>query len=157
MLKFANKFARTLKLAVVMSIALVALNSCKEDDNLLILSGELVEHSNCKNDIASEDDVSEHVDYSFDEATNKLTLKHTNAKFNCCLDFLYADISLVNDTILIKEVENLTVPCNCVCKYDLDMLITGVAAKKYTIKIEQHYIVFDVDLKETPNGSYTVD
>ena len=123
--------------------------------------GKLVKHSECKQEnIVLQDDVPENVsqiNYSFDAATNKLTLKHINVEFNCCIDSLYSDISLVNDTILIKEFEFVTNPCRCKCLYDLEMLVTGVEAKKYTVKITEPYnIVFDIDLKTTTTGSFNI-
>ena len=139
------------------------ITSCESEDinnSQLNFSGKLVEHSVCKETSDLENNDVSQVDYSFDVATNELTLKHINVSFNCCLDSLYCDISLMNDTILIKEFEAVASPCRCYCLYDLDMLVTGIEAKKYTIIIE-HYkeypkIIFDIDLKTTTNGSFNV-
>ena len=159
----SKKLFNNLKLAAISIIALFIVAACGDDENhTLNFSGKLVEHSTCKSDKDSflSDEIPENIsqiNYSYDKATNKLTLKHINVRFNCCSDSLYANISLLNDTIIIRELEAVTEPCNCTCLYDLDMLITGVEAKKYTIKItEPRKIVFDVDLNETTNGSYSI-
>ena len=157
--------------AIFATIAIFILAACSNNENTVLkFSGQLVEHSICKDFEISEafqsDDVPANVsqvDYSFDAATNKLTLKHFNAGFNCCPDGLYSNISLVNDTILIQEFEVITEPCRCLCLYDLDMLITGVESKKYTVKIIEPYyqgdqkIIFDIDLREITNGSFSVE
>ena len=163
--KNADKISKLVAIAVV---ALFVFSACSDDNdnNTLNFNGKLVGHSECKNENSFLSDevpanVSQ-VDFTFDNATNKLTLKHFNVEFNCCPDYLYTDVSLVNDTILIQEFESVATPCRCNCLYDLDILVTGVEAKKYTIKIVEPYysgeqkIIFDVDLNEIKNGSFSV-
>ncbi|MDL2262447.1 hypothetical protein LJC11_02970, partial [Bacteroidales bacterium OttesenSCG-928-I21] len=104
------------------------------------------------------------VDYSYDAAKNQLTLKHINTAFNCCSENLYCNISVTNDSILIKEYESTSVyeMCDCNCLYDLDIPAINVETKKYTVKFtEQYYsgknkIVFDIDLAEKTEGSFSV-
>ena len=160
--KNADKISKLVAIAVV---ALFVFSACSDDNNTLNntlnFSGKLVEHSECKYEKSDEVPENTQVDFTFDNATNKLTLKHFNVEFNCCPDYLYTDVSLVNDTILIQEFEAASL-CNCTCLYDLDILVTGVEAKKYTIKIVEPYysgeqkIIFDVDLNEIKNGSFSV-
>jgi len=146
---------------LILLLGFIFIAGC-DDKNIindsLIFNGKLVSHSDCKKDTENfqSDEVISKVDYQFDKSLNTLSLKHINVQFNCCPDSLKTDIVLVNDTIFIKEYE-VNGKCRCVCLYDLDMLITGVEAKKYTIKITQPLqIIFDVDLEKNPIGSFNV-
>ena len=144
--------------------------SCKKENkknNQLSLTGELVNHSECKNKkklIKGSSEIPDSIsciDYSFDEANNKLTIKHINAGFNCCPDSLYCDVILNNDTIMIQEFEKDGL-CNCDCLYDLNIEIIGVASQKYYIKIDEPYrrkqaeLSFKIDLTKNKAGSYCV-
>lgn len=101
------------------------------------------------------------VDYIFDVNNNKLILKHLNAGFNCCAENISCDASLVNDTIIIEESEKGS-PCKCNCLYDLDIEVTGVLEKKYQVKFNEPYavfnnkIIFEMDLTKSNTGSYCV-
>ena len=131
------------------------------------INGELVFSSSCKNesiilsDSISVPDTLSCVYYSYDQANMKLNLKHVNSVFNCCPESLYCDFSLQGDTILIKEHEASAL-CNCLCIYDLDMVISGIEYKNYIIKIVEPYIneneriSFKIDLKQEITGSYCV-
>ena len=133
------------------------------------IQGGLIKHSDCKsfsNEKSSEvaADVSQ-ADYFYDTLTNNLTLNHLNAGFNCCPSKLSCDFSIMNDTIFIEEKEefNNDLACSCNCLYDLEILITGVEAKKYIVKfIEPRYsgdekLIFEIDLTENKEGSYSVN
>jgi len=101
------------------------------------------------------------VEYSFDEVTNKLTLKHINAAFNCCPESIYCKIELLDDTIAVQEFEKKS-GCKCDCIYDLDIEISGVEKKKYQLKIlepyvqEQSELKLEVDLMKESVGSFCV-
>jgi hypothetical protein len=150
-------------------IGLMIISCEKKDDNdkQLIITGQLISNSKCKNDlklssqIVGTPDSLSCVNYSFDSDKNKLTLKHINAGFNCCPDSLYCKIELKGDTILIQELEK-TAQCNCNCLYDLDIELNGVALKKYQIKFvepyvsEQNKLLFEIDLTKITNGTYCV-
>jgi len=128
----------------------------------LILSGELINHTECKVFKAADTpDTLSCISYEFDAATNKLTLHHINAGFNCCPDSLYCEVSLVEDTIIIEEFEKESL-CNCNCLFDLDMKLEGIESKKYYIKIVEPYIedgellYFDMDLVNSTEDSFCV-
>ena len=119
----------------------------------------MVEYSVCKEELGDFEKLSDvfasdvlQLDYSFDPIKNKLTLRCINVSFNCCIDSLHSNISLMNDTILVQLFEESPYPCRCYCLYDLTMLITGIEAKKYTVKITQPQYpdaqesIFDIDL-----------
>jgi hypothetical protein len=138
-----------------------------DSDKQLIITGQLISNSTCKNDLKSSSQIVETpdsfscVDYSFDYKKNKLTLKHINAGFNCCHDSLYCIIELKGDTILIQEFEKIAL-CECNCLYDLDIDINGVESKKYQVKIiepyvsEQNKLEFEIDLTKDSIGNYCV-
>ena len=141
-----------------------------KNNTKLEIKGQLVAHTGCKKDVYESpmkspsevlNDFSQ-VDYFFDATTNKLTLKHINSAFNCCVDSLGCNISFVNDTIIIEEYEYITNYCRCNCLYDLDMLVTGVEAKKYIVKIIEPYFsgkqkfIFEIDLENKPEGSFNI-
>lgn len=131
------------------------------------ISGRLISNSSCKSFTRSGVPVDEvpdsisRVEYSYDNETKKLTLKHINAGFNCCTDSLYCEIELKGDTIMIEEFEEASL-CNCNCVYDLDIEVDSVEMKKYQVKFVEPYaggqdkLEFGIDLAEAANGSYSV-
>lgn len=144
-------------------------NKDKGDGNAKksVITGQLVSNSSCKDDLFSRaqilvvSDSISRVEYSFDNNTNKLTLKHINAGFNCCPDSLYCKIELKGDTIMIQEFEK-EAGCKCNCLYDLDIEINGVVMDKYQVKFVEPYaeemdkIEFEIDLANAANGSFSV-
>ncbi|MBN2484471.1 MAG: hypothetical protein JXB34_00720 [Bacteroidales bacterium] len=156
-------------LLTVSLIGLLIISCENKDDNdkQLVITGQLISNSSCKNDLKSGYQVVETpdslscVEYSFDSEANKLILKHINAGFNCCPDSLYCKIELKGDTIEIQEFEK-TPQCHCNCLYDLNIDINGVELKKYQIKFvepyvsEQNKLVFEIDLTKDANGTYCV-
>ena len=152
------------------SLLVLVILSCEKNDDYdkqLIISGQLISNTTCKNDLKSRSQIVETpdslscVNYSFDKENNKLTIRHINAGFNCCPDSLYCKIELKGDTILIQEFEKVA-DCRCNCLYDLDFEISGVDLKKYQLKFiepyvaEQDKLVFEIDLNSDQNGTYCV-
>lgn len=148
--------------------------SCEEnkdkgdgDAKKSVITGQLVSNSPCKDDlflksqiVVAPDSISR-VEYSFDNNTNKLIMKHINAGFNCCPDSLYCKIELKGDTILIQEFEK-EAGCKCNCLYDMDIEINGVGMNQYQVKFVEPYagemdkIEFEIDLANAANGSFSV-
>jgi hypothetical protein len=136
---------------------------CKENTEQLIISGQLIKHTSCKDNFKSASEITPDslscIDYYFDQ--NKLSLKHINAGFNCCPERLWCNISLKNDTIIVQEFEKSAL-CDCNCLYDLDMEVTGVTAKKYILKFvdpycgEQEKLIFEIDLIKETEGLFCV-
>ncbi len=144
--------------------------SCEKEgakNTQLDLSGKLINISTCKNDFKSTSvptitpDSLSCIEYSFDILTNKLTIKHINAGFNCCPDSIYCKISLKSHTIVVQEFE-AAAQCNCICLYDLDIEINEVRLKKYQIKFiepyvaDQNKLIFEIDLTKDVSSSYCV-
>lgn len=139
----------------------------ENDNEQLIITGQLISNSACKNGLKSghqpieTPDSLSCVEYSFEEESNKLTLKHINAGFNCCPDSLYCDVRLNGDTILIQEFEKKA-ECRCNCLYDMVIEINGVDITNYQVKFiepyiaEQDKLVFEIDLTKDQAGSFCV-
>ncbi len=154
---------------MVALIGLMIISCEKKDANdmQLIITGQLISNSSCKNGLKSGSQIAETpdslscVEYSFNKENSKLTLKHVNAGFNCCPDSLYCRIELKGDTIQIQEFEKQKL-CKCNCLYDLDIELNGVEMKKYQIKFiepyvaEQKNLIFEIDLIKDTNGIYCV-
>ena len=76
-----------------------------------------------------------------------------------CPEEIYCEANVSGDTIIVSETEK-SASCRCDCLYDLDIKLTGVEAKSYTIKMKEQYcgeqekLEFGVDLASSPNGEY---
>lgn len=145
----------------------IFLTGCQKDKTTNpVISGQIVNSTTCKYflknaEIIQVADSVSCVEYSFDVTRNSLALKHINAAFNCCPDYLYCTIQLHNDTILVREYEAAAL-CLCNCLYDLDIEITGVQPRKYQVRFaepyagEQEKLLFAIDLSEQTSGSFCV-
>ena len=158
-------------LYAVFLIGIVFFSACDEGEEgaekqqTLDITSDLVNSPTCKSGLKSSgtEDTSDSlscVEYYFDEANNKLTLKHINAGFNCCPENIYVQTSLSGDTIIIEEHE-VDGMCDCDCLYDLEIELEGIAAKKYQIEFNEPYaspgeISFEVDLTNTAEGEFCV-
>lgn len=101
------------------------------------------------------------IEYSFDQSSKILSLKHLNATFNCCPESLSCKVTYRNDSIVIQEIEK-HMGCKCNCLYDLDMEVSGVEPGKYQIRLIEPYLgtqqamVFLIDLLTQKQGSFCV-
>lgn len=101
------------------------------------------------------------VDYTFDQKTQKLRLKHINTGFNCCPESLWCTVIYRNDTIIVREFEK-NMGCKCNCLYDLDIMIDGVEPGDYQLQMIEPYLgtqqplIFELDLKNCKEGSSCV-
>lgn len=132
-------------------------------------TGSVTAYTGCKDflsdavyiDIAQD---SSCIKYEYD-GQGTLTLRHVNAGFNCCPDMLYADISLVGDTLVIEEHESLeSGGCDCLCLFDLDLEVMNLDPGIYYIKVVEVYVgendeklFFEVDLSSQTSGSHCVN
>jgi hypothetical protein len=93
--------------------------------------------------------------------SDKLSLKHINAGFNCCPGKLTCKVTQSGDSLVIEEFESQA-GCNCNCLYDLDIEIKNVTTGKYHIRFiepyggEQEKILLDMNLEEHPAGTFCV-
>ena len=81
-----------------------------------------------------------------------LQLKHINAVFNCCPDSVGGEVQIDERVIAINEMEVLTMPCDCICPFDVDYEIVDLPPGLYTIRVNEIYTYQDMELLE-----FTVD
>lgn len=134
-------------------------------DKKVPFSGRLVSNSGCLHDKAGNGiklyDSLSCAQYSFDAASHILRITHFNAAFNCCDLSISSEITMRNDTIIIREVEGLPL-CNCLCLFNLEFEIAGVNPQEYVIKfiepycMDHDFLVFPVELSGTPSGTECV-
>ncbi len=101
------------------------------------------------------------VQYDYD-GTGTLSLTHVDAVFNCCIDYLTAQITIAGNTITISEGEVATNPCHCLCPYDLQMQIDNLPPGNYRVIVVNPYgnfgpgVVFDhtLDLSQAVSGEH---
>jgi hypothetical protein len=158
------------KLIIIVSILSFLLDSCnrKESDGEdPIISGNVTYFSDCKNHSSIKNNLSG-LDtvmcmlWEYHSSTKMLELKHLNTYFNCAPGEISADIYEINDTIHITESEEQN-PANCLCPYDINMELTDVTQKEYTVEMILPYpyawgltnpIYFEMDLITFPTGQY---
>ena len=148
-----------------LSFLIFTCEDTKENESLT-LKGELIDHSDCKNNKSTFNDSETPdsltcVNYNYDPLNNTLSIQHINAGFNCCPESLYCSVELVNDTILIQEFETSAL-CNCCCLFDLNLELEGVDVGMYTIKFIEPYcyneeeLIFMVNFGYQNSGSFCV-
>jgi len=74
----------------------------------------------------------------FDEVTaavqgDALVVTHRHAVYNCCMDSTTYAVTQGPGTILIEETEAVTIPCLCLCCFDLSVEVGGLAPGEYTL------------------------
>jgi hypothetical protein len=126
------------------------------------IKGKIISSSDCKGFKSASSGVIQDtlscIYYKFEETTNKLSLTHVNAGFNCCPGELSCTVALNGDTIIIRESEESSL-CDCDCLYDLEIEVSGIIAGTYHIKIiepycgDQEKLIFQVSFPEEPEGS----
>jgi len=107
-------------------------------------AGELTSFSECKSltkDVTSPE-VSSDLDcisyiYGNDSV---LYLRHINAGFNCCPDSFTATFAISEANIVIDEMEVVSMPCLCLCLFDLDYRINGLPPGVYTLRVNEPYL-----------------
>lgn len=100
----------------------------------------------------------------YDYRLGTLYLTHVNGQFNCCIESIYAMVSVGEASITIFEIEYFGdgTPCYCICPFDVDFEISFLPAGQYTIHVDllggtPSPIEFTVDLEEQPSGIYCVE
>jgi hypothetical protein len=129
-------------------------------------AGRLTGRSDCKVFIAGpapaiippDEDECIHYRYS----GNTLVLAQRNAAFNCCPGEITAAITVNGHVITIRETEQ-EAGCSCLCLYDLEMEISGLAPGVYRIQVEEPYLGGQapldiiVDLEQEGEGEHCLD
>ena len=103
------------------------------------------------------------LEYVYD-GQSVLQLTHVNAIFNCCPDSVGGQVRIEDQNITIDEAEWLSLPCDCICPFDVDYEIVDLPPGTYTIRVNEMYLFegaeileFTVDLVENPSGSFCVE
>jgi hypothetical protein len=134
----------------------------KKDITYPGVSGTLTNHPECKS-LRSPDlfldipDTITCIDYTYDDSTHKVIMKHLNAGFNCCPGIISCSVTSSHDTIFIRESEQYQ-QCNCECLFDLDIVLAGVYKNKYKVVFIEPYtegqkqIIFEMDLTHVIAG-----
>ncbi|RKX25732.1 MAG: hypothetical protein DRP45_05255 [Candidatus Zixiibacteriota bacterium] len=108
-------------------------------------SGEYLGDTGCKPPEYSKDEppaTQDCLEYYYENGT--LFIKHWNAVFNCCAIVWAAPYVSNNITIYVNESFE-GAPCPCLCRYDLEFIIHNLPLGKYTIAVEEMYIMPDDD------------
>jgi len=62
-----------------------------------------------------------------------LVLLHELATYNCCPDSFTYELTVDEYTLQVTELEQLTMPCDCLCCYHLGTTVTGLAPGEWTV------------------------
>ena len=154
--------------SIISALAFFILAGCHDENPPVTsgITGIVTDQSDCKlfqatNFKFTEADTFSCVHYLYDESTHKLVMTHINAGFNCCPEEIYCEIITHNDTIIIEEFENRQ-DCNCLCLFDLDIELQGIAEGAYIVKFIEPYagneekLIFEMDLTSGIEGEYCV-
>ena len=98
--------------ALIALVLLLSIPACEKEPGPGEISGQLIKNSDCKSfksaEIHTETPNNRScVEYSYDQPGNKLVIKHINAGFNCCPEKISCTISLIGDTISVRESETV--------------------------------------------------
>ena len=63
-----------------------------------------------------------------------LHVVHRNATYNCCPDEIRVDLMVAGRTLRLTEQEILTMPCFCLCCYDVQSTVAGLTSGTYTVE-----------------------
>lgn len=161
-------------LCVSIAVSLmVGVGGCKTSENIQgDPTGVLMEYFGCKQSQSqgSDNHVSVFSTGTYDDCINylydgegTLTLRHINAKFNCCPVEITAEIEFSGNLITITEREEDQL-CDCICLFDLDYEIINLGPGRYTIRViepyvrgEEEVLEFTVDLFSAASGSYCLE
>ncbi len=129
-------------------------------------SGELLNYSGCGDsldpgDIGIQNDKQTCAEYSYENGV--LTVKHTNAYYNCCTEVFVSDFTFEDGSIIINTEEQGP-KCYCICPYELTFRIKNLKAGIYQVKLLGEYqtvdnklLDFSIDINEKKSGKFCLD
>jgi len=65
---------------------------------------------------------------------HSLHVTHRNATYNCCPDDIRVELTVAGRTLHLTEEEILTMPCACLCCYDVETTVVGLSPGTYTVE-----------------------
>ena len=80
-------------------------------------------------------------EFAFSVSGSTLHVAHLNALYNCCVDDIVVTLTIEGNSLLLRETDVLTTPCDCMCCYDVESLIENLTPGTYTVE----YCWFDYD------------
>ncbi|MBN2448654.1 MAG: hypothetical protein JXO22_18150, partial [Phycisphaerae bacterium] len=93
-------------------------------------------------------------EFSFTVADGVLHSLHANAYYNCCPDGFPVTMSLAGDLLQLIEVEILVEPCWCLCCYDIEATVVGLAPGTYTV--EYYWFDYETDMVQCHTESVEI-
>jgi len=72
--------------------------------------------------------------FEFKVEDKTLFVKHTDALYNCCLDDIVVTLEVEGELLKLVEEEILTMPCWCVCCYEIWSVVKGLESGEYAIE-----------------------
>jgi len=72
---------------------------------------------------------------------------HHDAVYNCCIDDIQIDVSVVKKTIRIVENEVWTMPCYCYCYFKTSVEIHHLKPGEYTVEVWSRWMGGEMDLR----------
>jgi hypothetical protein len=121
-------------------VALVcALASCGEDVELVpARQARLIGYSHSKECLTPGDPIgtelsSADVEVAVDGMS--VTVTHRNAFLNCCLDSIVVDFKQDNNVLKLVEHEAVTMPCDCICPFEVVATLEAATPGTYVIEI----------------------
>jgi hypothetical protein len=100
------------------------------------------------------------ISYTYDEADQKLLIKHIHAGFNCCVSPT-GEVEIDGNTINIIESFTGEDICDCECLFNLNYEVNNVVPGEYTFTVNCIYpsleaLTFTVDLSVENEGVYCI-
>jgi hypothetical protein len=72
--------------------------------------------------------------FSLVVAGDRLSIAHYHATYNCCPDDIAVTLDVDGCLLMLAEAEILVNPCFCVCCYQVDSVVEGLAPGTYTVE-----------------------
>jgi hypothetical protein len=65
----------------------------------------------------------------------RVYVDHKNAMFNCCLDAIVVSFTRDGGLLMLREEEKVTMPCDCICPFEVSATIDVPSTGTYTLEI----------------------
>ena len=121
-----------------------------------------IEFGNCNSVISLDStELDDCFELSYDRDEEILRIKHVNAAFNCCPEYVNVFYVMTDSTILIRE-RDFKGNCECLCLFTFEYEIMNVKANDYKIEIDEKYVrrsmdeeaIFEIDLSSEEYGIF---
>jgi hypothetical protein len=92
-------------------------------------------NSGCLSTLLSGDDYPWCGDDAVEIAVEEYSLRitHRNATYNCCPEDIRVELTVAGDTLTLGETEVLTMPCVCLCCYDVESVVVNLPEGYYWV------------------------